>query len=399
MNSKILKNLKIISFLCIIFLVIEIIYVGYSLMYNKESLYFDGVNALTSDGKSYIAVGSNNNNDYKYEKAILSKYNSKKEKVFEKIYNKGYNGAFFDVEFDGDFIIAVGSYEKDESDHNNSVRSALLVKYDINGDIVFENDLSILDNSKFTSVTVVDDGYLVTGQSVYKSTKIGSKEGGAVLIKYDKDGKMLWKSTYGNNKSAVFNNLIVLNDSIYTVGVDDNYFGLICKYNLDGEFITYNDYKWTDIIGFSDICNIGDKIYVCGANRSGDNWTNSMIVEYDTDCTYIKETVYESDGINRFNKMQVDSNDNIIVIGSLKLNKSSKDSVDVFNYDAIIGKYKDNLEKVSIIKYGDEKDDFFTDITIVDKNYLVSGYSSYEDGSYLSKFLKYSEALKLLGVE
>ena len=399
MNSKILKNLKIISFLCIIFLVIEIIYVGYSLMYNKESLYFDGVNALTSDGKSYIAVGSNNNNDYKYEKAILSKYNSKKEKVFEKIYNKGYNGAFFDVEFDGDFIIAVGSYEKDESDHNNSVRSALLVKYDINGDIVFENDLSILDNSKFTSVTVVDDGYLVTGQSVYKSTKIGSKEGGAVLIKYDKDGKMLWKSTYGNNKSAVFNNLIVLNDSIYTVGVDDNYLGLICKYNLDGEFITYNDYKWTDIIGFSDICNIGDKIYVCGANRSGDNWTNSMIVEYDTDCTYIKETVYESDGINRFNKMQVDSNDNIIVIGSLKLNKSSKDSVDVFNYDAIIGKYKDNLEKVSIIKYGDEKDDFFTDITIVDKNYLVSGYSSYEDGSYLSKFLKYSEALKLLGVE
>lgn len=399
MNSKILKNLKIISFLCIIFLVIEIIYVGYSLMYNKESLYFDGVNALTSDGKSYIAVGSNNNNDYKYEKAILSKYNSKKEKVFEKIYNKGYNGAFFDVEFDGDFIIAVGSYEKDESDHNNSVRSALLVKYDINGDIVFENDLSILDNSKFTSVTVVDDGYLVTGQSVYKSTKIGSKEGGAILIKYDKDGKMVWKSTYGNNKSAVFNNLIVLNDSIYTVGVDDNYLGLICKYNLDGEFITYNDYKWTDIIGFSDICNIGDKIYVCGANRSGDNWTNSMIVEYDTDCTYIKETVYESDGINRFNKMQVDSNDNIIVIGSLKLNKSSKDSVDVFNYDAIIGKYKDNLEKVSIIKYGDEKDDFFTDITIVDENYLVSGYSSYEDGSYLSKFLKYSEALKLLGVE
>lgn len=399
MNSKILKNLKIISFLCIVFLVVEIIYVGYSLMYNKESLYFDGVNALTSDGNSIIAVGSNNNNDFKYEKAILSRYNSKKEKVLEKIYNKGYNGAFFDVEVDGDYIIAVGSYEKDELDHNNSIRNALIVKYDINGDIVFENDFSILDNSKFTSVTVVDDGYLVTGQSVYKSTKVGCKEGGAVLIKYDKDGKMLWKSIYGNNKSAVFNDLIVLNDSIYTVGVDDNYLGLICKYSLDGEFITYNDYKWTDNIGFSDICNIGDKIYVCGANRSGDNWTNSMIVEYDLDCTYIKETVYESDGINRFNKMDVDSNDNIIVIGSLKLNKSSKDSVDVFNYDAIIGKYKDDLEKVSIIKYGDEKDDFFTDITIVDKNYLVSGYSSYEDGSYLSKFLKYSEALKLLGVE
>ena len=31
--------------------------------------------------------------------------------------------------------------------------------------------------------------------------------------------------------------------------------------------------------------------------------------------------------------------------------------------------------------------------------YLVSGYSSYEDGSYLSKFIRYSDALKVLGVE
>ena len=49
--------------------------------------------------------------------------------------------------------------------------------------------------------------------------------------------------------------------------------------------------------------------------------------------------------------------------------------------------------------YGDDRDDYFTDI-IYDKNdYLVVGYSSYEDGSYLSKFIHYSDALKVLGVE
>ena len=95
-----------------------------------------------------------------------------------------------------------------------------------------------------------------------------------------------------------------------------------------------------------------------------------------------------------------DSNSNIIAIGSMKLKKETSDkTADVFNYDAIIGKYKESLEKVSVVTYGEEKDDFFTDITIVNDNYLVSGYSSYEDGSYMSKFLRYSEALKLLGVE
>ena len=49
--------------------------------------------------------------------------------------------------------------------------------------------------------------------------------------------------------------------------------------------------------------------------------------------------------------------------------------------------------------YGDERDDYFTDVQYVDGSYLVVGYSSYEDGSYLSKFIRYSNALKVLGVE
>jgi len=400
MNRKILKFLKFITVLCVVFLIVETIYVGYFMFNNKESLYFDGVNSITSNKDYYYAVGSTNDNDNNYEKAKLSGYNMKKEKVFEKIFNIGYNSAFFDVAIDDDYIIAVGSYEADEYNHKNLIRDAILVKYDLDGNVMFEKDFSLLDNSKFTSITVVDDGYLVTGQSIYKSTKIGSNDGGAILAKYDKDGELLWSKTYGNNKSAIFNDLIVLNDHIYTVGVDENYLGLICMYDLNGEFISYNDYKWTDNTGFSDICNIGNRIFVCGANRNGETVTGSMIVEYDEECNYIKEVVYQGEGISRFNKIIVDSNENIIAIGSMKLKKKSSDkTADVFNYDAIIGKYKDTLEEVSVITYGDEKDDYFTDITVVDKTYLVSGYSSYEDGSYLSKFLRYSQALKLLGVE
>lgn len=400
MNRKILKTLKVITALCIVFLLVETIYVGYSILNNKESLYFDSVNSITSNNNYYYAVGSNNDNDNNYEKAKLSGYNMNKEKVFEKIFNKGYNSAYFDVELDDDYIIAVGSYEESEEDHNHLIRKALIVKYDLDGNIIFEKDFGLLDNSKFTSINVTSDGYLVTGQSVYKSTKIGSDDGGAIIVKYDKDGNLLWNKTYGNNKSAIFNDLVVMGDYIYTVGVDENYLGLICRYDLEGNFINFNDYMWTDSIGFSDIAFIDNRLFVCGANKSGDNWTNSMIVEYDDECNYVREVVYEGTGINRFNKIAVDSNSNIIAIGSMKLKKETSDkTADVFNYDAIIGKYKESLEKVSVVTYGEEKDDFFTDITIVNNNYLVSGYSSYEDGSYMSKFLRYSEALKLLGVE
>ena len=74
-------------------------------------------------------------------------------------------------------------------------------------------------------------------------------------------------------------------------------------------------------------------------------------------------------------------------------------NANAFNHDGVIAKYDDDLEKIKELTYGDERDDYFTSIIDYDGNYLVSGYSSYEDGSYLSKFIKYSYALKVLGVE
>ena len=54
-------------------------------------------NAVVGTGKTYVTVGSNNDNDNHFEKAKISLYNSKKEKTFEKLYNIGYNSSFFGV--------------------------------------------------------------------------------------------------------------------------------------------------------------------------------------------------------------------------------------------------------------------------------------------------------------
>jgi len=400
-KKLLIKRLKFVTLLLVVVLILELCYVGYRLVFrSEESIYFDGINAIESTDTCYASVGSNNDNDNYYEKAKITKYNKKKEKTFEKLYNVGYNSSFFGVTSDGDSLVAVGSYEKTATDHENLVRRALIVKYDASGNVEFEKDFKLLDNSKFTNIIKVGEDYYVTGQSVYKSTKIGAEEGGAVLAKFDKDGNLLWSKTYGSSKSAIYNDLIVVDDAIYVVGTDENYLGLICKYDMNGNLLEYNDYKSTDTIGFSGIVAVDGKIYVCGACRINDNDTDAMIVQYDLDCNYEKQVIYNSKGLARFNKISKDSHDNLVVIGTsaIYLNEVH-DGYNEFNYDGIVGKYDTNLEKIDAVTYGDKRDDYFTDIKVVDDSYLVVGYSEYEDGSYLSKFISYSSALKVLEVE
>lgn len=399
MHRKTIKRLKLVAIICFIALIAEIGYIGYKVINKKDtSIYFDGINAIVYLDKYYATVGSNNDNDNHYEKAKITKYNLKKEKTFEKLYNIGYNSSFFGVTIDGEDLVAVGSYEKTNNEHEESIRHALIVKYDKDGNIVFEKDFGVLDNSKFTGITKVGEDYYVVGQSIYKNTRVGTDEGGAILAKYDKDGELLWYKTYGSSKSSIFNDLLVVDNYIYTVGTDDNQLGIIVKYDLDGNLITYNDYKTTDSLGFSGITHIGNSIYISGALKRDNFDTDAMVVRYNLDCVYLDQVIYTGQGKERFNKIIVDDHNHLVAIGTMAIPKK-EDGISEYNYDGIIAKYDEDLKVIDSISYGDERDDYFTDIKYIDGKYLVVGYSSYEDGSYMSKFINYSRAFKVLGVE
>ena len=196
--------------------------------------------------------------------------------------------------------------------------------------------------------------------------------------------------------------MLITNDAIYTVGMDTNYLGVICKYDFNGNLISSNTYKSTDEVGFSGITSVEGNIYVSGAKKLDSNDTQAMIVEYDLDCGYINDISYQGEGYTKYSKLAVDKHNNIIAIGIRTTNKntnSKEKTAESINYDGIIGKYKTDLKEVDVITYGDERDDYFTDIQVNNNEYLVVGYSSYEDGSYLSKFIRYSDALKVLEVE
>lgn len=397
-NRKVMKLIKFSTFICLLFLIIELVYIGYNLIYNsKKSIYFDGINSIVSRDKYYVTVGSNNDNDHYYEKAKITLYNNKKVKTLEKLYNVGFNSTFLGVETDNDDnIIAVGNVEKTDKDHEKSIRKALIVKYDKDGNLIFDKDFDKLDNSKFTDVIVYEDNYYVIGQTVYSNTKIGNKDGGALINKYDKNGELIWSKTFGNSKNAIYNDFVLKDNYLYVIGSND-YDGLFNKYDLDGNLIYSND----NLSGyeFSGIVELNNCLYVSGSYKVDDG-TDAVIGQFDLDGKMINTVLYEGKDYDKYNRIIKDDNDNIIAIGIMTTYRSKKsDTIDEFDYDGIIGKYKNNLEKVGVVTYGDENDDFFTDIILDDNNYLVVGYSSYEDGSYLSKFINYSSALKVLEVE
>ena len=400
MKMNAVKILKYIAVVCVAVLFLEVIYIIY--LVRDKSIYFDGINSIINVGEKFVAVGSNNNNDKFFEKAKITKYSEEKEKVFEKIYNKGYNGVFFDVIEDSDGnLIAVGSFESSEEDHLEGNRVGLIVKYDKDGNLLYENTYKVLDNSKFTSIDLVEDGYVVCGQSVYDNMVVGlSKDGGSVIVKYDKKLNVEWMNNYGDNKTSSYNDMLVHDNYIYAVGVTDSIVGIVSKYDYDGNVINTVRYENTDNLGFTGVVLFDNQLLISGAISGEDKSSDGLLLKYNTDLAITKEVVYSEDSLERFNQIIIDKHDNVIVVGtSAMLDNSDSDRVNVYTHNGLIGKYDKNLEKVSVIEYGDDRDDYFTDVIISKGNYLVSGYSSYEDGSYLSKFITYSDALKTLEVE
>lgn len=407
MSKKIKKVIIAIIVICILILILDISLLIKHQKSKKEKIvpYFDSINSFEKIEDGYIAVGSNTNNKQGFEKAKITRYNENKDKVWETIVNKRYNSSFFSVRQDGEEFIAVGDYEENKEQHKEKVRSAFIAKYNAEGKLLKEQTFKVLDHSKFSKVLVVEDGYLVVGQSIYENMTLGfSDEGGAILIKYDKNLKEVWKVNYGGSKSAIYNDLLLLGDYIYTVGKDSTRTGIVSKYTVNGDRILTTNYDSTDTIGFSSIVNIKDKLYIIGSktmNSDSENYdTDALIVMYDMNGNYISENRYGGKGIERYNSAIVD-NENIIIVGQEGIieEKKKKESEKPYTYYGIFAKYDESLKEIEINNYGDDMDDYFTDIKQVNGKYIVSGYSLYEDNNYLPKFITYTKNGKVIGAK
>ena len=414
-QKRLVKWLRVIIVLCIAIIAIEVCYIGLS-YYNrsKSIIYTDTLNSFKETKDGYLVVGNSDFkkskfNDYQkeYNKAKFAKYNNDFEVEFESAYTKGYSSYFSDVIEYSDGFIAVGGAQYDEQQVEDNATDGLIVLYDKEGKQVDTKSVQIAGDTTFNKVLLVDDGFIVVGQSILQNMVIGSDpDGGALIIKYDFNLKEQWRANFGGSKSATFNDAIIDGDYLYLVGKDATRYGMIAKYTLDGEQVYAKTYEYTDTVGFSSIVKVGDDFFVAGSKtinidaKDADKVTEGLILKYNSDGEVLDEVTFSRNNAARFNKI-VSDGDNLIVVGHTykKDEDKSTDTYNYLDYRGIIVKYNTDLEKEANNKENGEGIDYFSDVIVTSDGYLVGGASSSKElGSnnkdYRTYFLKYNKDLE-----
>lgn len=413
-QKKILKWLKLVMVLCILIVVLELAYIGITYYKNKsKKVYVDTLSTMTKVSDGYLVAG---NSDFKYSefnkyqdknKAKFTKYDKNFKVVFESNYTRGYKSFFNNIAEYSDGYIAVGGAEFTKQQIDDNATDGIIVRYDKNGKYKDYKRIQIAGDTTFTKVLVVDDGFIVIGQSILQNMVIGSNDkGGALIIKYDFDMNEVWKHNYGGSKSAIYNDILMDDGYLYLVGKDATRYGVIAKYTLDGEMVFAKSYEYTDTVGFSSIVKYQDDFIVAGSKtinidaKDGEKVTKANLVRYNSDGDKIKDVSFTANSQARFNKVVVDG-DKIVAIGhtSIKDKKESTDTYNVFRYSGIMAIYDGNLKKVeSHIEKG-SRDNYFSDILIQKDGYLIGGSTSSKElggnnKDFRTYFLKYDKDLK-----
>ena len=412
---RIAKWLKIVIILCIIIIFFELAFIAITYYNNEQSVvYTDTLNSFKESKDGYLVVGNSDFrrsdfNDYqeKYTKAKFAKYDSDFKVEFESAYTKGFASYFSDVVEYDDGYIAVGGAQYDKQQIEDNATDGLIVLYDKEGKQVDTKTVQIAGDTTFNKVLLVDDGFIVIGQSILQNMVIGyNPEGGALMIKYDFDLNEVWRANYGGSKSGNFNDAVIVDDNIYLVGKDATRYGFIAKYTLDGERVFAKSYENTDTIGFSSIVMDGDYFFVAGSKtinpdaEDKDKVTEALIVKYDKDGNVVDDVTFGKNDNARFNKIVKDGK-NLVVVGHTykKDEEKSTDTYNYLDYRGIIVKYNSNLKEAANNNENGEGIDYFSDVIVTDDGYLVGGASSSKElGSnnkdYRTYFLKYNKDLE-----
>lgn len=415
-NKNIVKKIVVT---CIVIILIEIVAMFViNILRERQIDHVDVINDLIKVDDGYIAVGISdfdgiNKKIYEYtnsttkktskiiaNQAKIAKYDQDFNIIWKKNYDSLYDASFYSVLKVNDGYIAVGSIVSKHEQIEANTRDALIVKYDLSGNVIWHKTYHVLSDTEFYKV--IDDGddnVVVIGQSIYENMEVGSHiTGGGIIVRYDKDGNLLAHNNYGGNKSGSFNDIIKVSDGYVVCGKDATNYGILIKFKKDFDrdekdtAVITKKLAWqrtfsnTDNIGFSGMVMKDNIIYVVGAinvssekNKDGKPIYkyDAGIVLYNTSGKYLGKYSIEDDVYHRFNSVILDD-DKLLLTGLLNVNEIHKKN----KQDSMIMEFniKDNkfVDKKIMSK---ENDYIINKIIALDKKILV-GTSKSKCGLY-----------------
>lgn len=224
---------------------------------------------------------------------------------------------------DKDEYIAVGSTDsKNITGMVSSTGGAIISKYDSDGNIVWERLFDELNGSVFTKVIAVDnDEYVAVGR--YRAAQYNND---ILIVKYDSDGNIVWRQKWGGNESDYANEIIQTKDkeliiigatsstNVSGITLSGGQDALILKYDKDGNLI------WQKNIGgpgayygtFESFENIIEQedgtMLVCGSLGIMDGETNygqndAVIIKFDKDGNILSRITWGGSNDDEFERI------------------------------------------------------------------------------------------------
>ena len=131
--------------------------------------------------------------------------------------------------------------QKDEK-----LSEGLIVKFDKEFNILWRKNISILNKTELLKIEKLESGeFLVVGSSIYGEGYVGNHTtGGAILLKFDKDGEEVFRTNYGGPYSGKFNDILVEDKNF-------EYKNLIGY--LPSEIHLYDDYTVLEMFKYSSL--------------------------------------------------------------------------------------------------------------------------------------------------
>ncbi len=352
------KLVKKICIACILIIVLELVIMLIMKITRARSIdHVDLANDLILVDDGYIMVGMSDFDDsksidkliYEYTDSANKKYNvianqakiAKLDKefniVWESTVKNMYDSTFYSVIKVDDGYVAVGSIVARYEQIEVNTRDAIIVKYDLNGKLLWYKTYSVLSDTEFYKV--IDDGdnnLVVIGQSIYENMEVGTHNtGGGIIVRYDKDGNLLAHNNYGGNKSGSFNDIIKTSDGYIVCGKDATNWGIVVKFKKDFN----RDEKDTKLIS--------KKVMWQDSYSNTDNIGFTRMILKD-------KTIY--------------------VIGAINVSKEKdKDGKPIFKYDAGIVLYNTNGKKVGSYSLGEETHHRFNSVIMDDNSLILTG--------------------------
>jgi uncharacterized protein YuzE len=167
--------------------------------------------------------------------AIIVKYDSEGNVVGKTNFGGSDIDRFFAVTAAMEAIVAVGvSYEGSftngdwETDTCNGNQDAIMVAFDYEGNVVWKTNFGGKGDDIYYSVAAVADGWVAVGYSSPNSFGTGDWETDtckgwedAIIVKYDMDGNVVWKKSFGGDGWDCFYGVTAVANGVVAVGSSD----------------------------------------------------------------------------------------------------------------------------------------------------------------------------------